>query len=70
MKLFDKQFFKKPAFYASVVAFVLALIFVIAYSKNGGTQYNDETITSSIVVVGIIGLVALGASCIVNIRYL
>ena len=70
MKLFDKAFFKKPYFYISVVAFVLALIFVISYASNGGTQYNDEKITSTIVVMGIIGLVALGISCIINIRYL
>ena len=70
MKLFDKAFFKKPYFYISVVSFVLALIFVISYANNGGTQYNDEKIASSIVVMGIIGLVALGISCVINIRYL
>lgn len=70
IKLFDKAFFKKPYFYISVVAFVLALIFVISYANNGGTQYNDEKITSSIVVMGIIGLVAIGISCVINIRYL
>ena len=40
MKLFDKAFFKKPYFYISIASFVLALIFVISYSTNGGTQYS------------------------------
>ena len=70
MKLFDKNFYKKPHFYLSILAFALGLVFVILYSANGATQYNQETIAPIIVVMGIIGLVALGLSCVINIRYL
>ena len=69
-KLFDRNFFKKPHFYLSTLAFVLGLIFLIIYASNGATQYNQETIASIIVTMSIIGLIAIGLSCIINIRYL
>ena len=55
MKLFDKNFYKKPHFYLSILAFALGLVFVILYSANGATQYNQEKIAPIIIVMGIIG---------------
>ncbi len=68
--LFDKNFFKKPHFYLSVLAFVLGLVFAIIYASKGATQYNQEKIASIIVVMSIIGLVAIALSSVINIRYL
>jgi|GEM_PF-2493936 len=61
---------KKPSFYIAVCSCLLALVSLILYLAMGKTQYNSQKLATIIIVMLIIGMVLLIASCVLDIRFL
>lgn len=51
------KFYKNQGFYLMAVVCILVLISLCMYGINGATQFNKETIASSVIAMGVVSII-------------
>lgn len=57
------SFIKNPGFYLMAVVCVLVLVSLCTYGATGATQFNKETIATSVIALGVVSIL-LALACI------